>query len=193
MTNPLTTHSRAFRWSAVALVSAIVADLAETLVDPANSDDSTKLFDAASAAPGPHDRLGVPAARNVPAHRAGGVRARADARRSRPPHRAGRILPRTVRSSGPRSPRDALPGLGAGAERRKRPRADGRALQPHHRRRADDGDVAIDRRLSLQPTAAVRGDDPRTGHPALGACPSPRLRWRRWRRPAAPSCRQGRR
>ena len=48
MTNPLTTRSRAFRWSAVALVAAIVADLAETLVDPANSDDSTKLFDAAS-------------------------------------------------------------------------------------------------------------------------------------------------
>lgn len=52
MTNPLTTHSRAFRWSAVALVAAIVADLAETLVDPANSDDSTKLFDAASQHPG---------------------------------------------------------------------------------------------------------------------------------------------
>ncbi len=45
-------RSRAFRWSAVAVAGAIAADLAETLVDPANTDDSRRLFEAAAQHPG---------------------------------------------------------------------------------------------------------------------------------------------
>src|SRR5689334_23637384 len=35
------------RWGIAGLVGAMVADLAETLVDPANSGDATKIYDAA--------------------------------------------------------------------------------------------------------------------------------------------------
>ncbi len=37
------------RWAAAALVAAMLADLAETLLDPANSGNATKIYDAAAA------------------------------------------------------------------------------------------------------------------------------------------------
>jgi hypothetical protein len=52
MTRAMRFPTRAVRWSAAALIGAILADLAEELVDPANTDGAAKMFTAASQHPG---------------------------------------------------------------------------------------------------------------------------------------------